>query len=1066
MGENVEPVGPDGKKLLRRGRENRNFWDHPNFQRQKDGERKVFNRPLEGQFVDRNRIPIAYGDRVEYIGHGQHKGKKGVVVGRQDQVARQNGVNRDYVRVRFEDGTETFLVSRNFKVLDEDTDWRFLVDPNEDENTPDAERRNLPAGFDWDDVRRGEAPKNTKGPNGELRGEGRNQNNIPAIPGADLAMFERHALEGHIADHDKAIIHEGDIVEHIGEVGKKRGLTNGVVIGKELIVRKGKVHGYYVIVRWDNGVETKSWSAKKLRVKNDDKFGRNPADPAGMPPVLKKGRASEGVDGWVPDAPENNAVKPDGAAVPKKTAQNMMYDLAENAGLIIMRADLEAKVPARDRDALAQVIDGNIQLRDMIDNAAPDEDIAAFARGQADLLRDLGDRVRKNKKANAPVDDQEPAMELDEAAAEIENMANLLDAPKKAPAKWNTADLEPISGALAGDVLVGDYLQTGDETYRVTDIVDSQGGKGVNITIVDSEGNPQVMPLRKETKLAWTLLRPPAKNAPAPDGPQPFIPRQARLADIKAGELKVGDFVPTKNGNYGRVTKVEISERNGAAHIFVQYEDGREWDYWATPNRVYEGVLRVPDDAQAPEPPKPQPAPEPPAPAGPVAPPANMVVDRAGEALAIGQKVRHNNAKKAADLGEGVIEGFEKDPKYGKDVVKVRFPDGSLKRFRADRVFGVGQGQGQQSPSRGGRPASDFADVLDTLARAIPPGKGTNIREVLDSGGSISDLDNKSRTLIQKQAPALAKTLRRAGEVEKAKQVGELLFEITKAHIEKNPPVESLGIGEELFQFNIDRVIDDIKKTRNFYQAGMRIPVTGNNGNATDWEVETLNMGAIGFTFFMIHKPTGQRFIVKKEKNPSYAAKEVIGAAVARGLGIPGATYAVLHPNHDDVSIQTFAGINEPLKQPAKIGRSMGLNDWDDVPVDGIVKMGILDGLIDNGDRHGGNYLFGEIESDGERAIHVYPIDMGLGRYDRTGGIQSQTRYDGLRYGKPRLADMGEEVLDKIAKMSLQELIQYLQRYAGPGVSSASIRKYAQRVIDRAREAQQQGLIPGRTFGI
>lgn len=1074
MGETVEAVAPDGRRLLRRNRENRNFWDHPLASLP----RRRFNKPWEGQFVDQNNIPIADKDVVHFYKKDRFgRIRRGVVIGRKDNVVRQNGPNRDFVLVRWDDGRTGFYVSHHLEIQNPDLDWRFLVNPDEERNDPASKRMNLPPGLNWDDFRAGEAPRNTRGQNGQLRGEGRNRNNLPVNEGDDLQKFERHELEGHITDTDGAIIYIGDRVEHVGKVGEKRGLVSGVVIGKKLVKVDNVNYGYQPIVRWDTpGVPVKNWSAKALRVLNADKADRKIGDEQANIPVLKKGKKGEGQDGWIPD-PDNGPNEPINPPPPPVYAiDNVIFGMAGEAGARAL--NVANRLPEEDRGQALELVAAIAALRDGINAGVNPDKIAEAVSEVSGMAKKFSDAVKKDRDLNAPDDEgAEPARYFMGFARVLDAYAKDLRARGEAKPRndFDVSGMEARTGILAGDIKVGDKVDISGFVAVVNSIHDMPNGESVSVSMVYPNGNGRVYIAKKNEPFMAAVFR--DKKTSKDDGTEPFIPRDFRRVDTTAKDLAVGDFIPTKKGNYGRITDIEVSDRNGAVKVTVEYENGNSFTYnWMGKNTPIEGAL-IPDGARVPQAKKPVEDKEAPAaPAAPEAPevvnepqmPANIenpVVDRAGNRLSVGQVVRHNNDKKAKELGNGVIVKFEKDPKYGKDVVKVRFSDGSVKKFRADRVLGQDQGQ-QQKPQVGEkRPARDYEDVLLLADKLIPSSKKVNIKIVLDNDRDLSDLDLKTRMLINKYAPAMLSDINRRGDNKQAKDMANLVFALNKIHLEQNPSPEGLGpIGEELFNFDISDVIRQIDKYGNRPQAGTIIPIKDTNGKDTDWHVETLNMGAIGYTFFMVHK-SGQKFIVKRERNEKNAAKEVVGAAVARGLGVPGATFVTIHPGDNKVSIQTYAGGSEPLSGPAQMGRSLKNQDSADIPVDNIIRMLLLDGLIDNGDRHGGNYLFGEISDSGEREVHVFPIDMGLGAFSRGGGLAKQNRFDPVNMERSRLQDFGSLTLEEISKMSLQELIQYLRRYADPGTPNKLIRDYAQNMIDKAEDVILSG-IPGRFFGI
>ena len=1065
-----EPQGPDGRRLLRRGRENRRFWDHPLFERWLNGGRAIFNRPWEGQFVDRNNVPLAAGDTVMYIGPGKNKGRVGIIIGREDNVERENGLNRDYVLVRFENGKEALLKSRNFILdPDEDTDWRFLVNPDEMPNDPAEDRINLPAGFDWDQVRRGAAPQNTRGKNGELRGEGRDANNVPIAPGDALAQQERHELEGHLAADGGFILFEGDRVQIVKAVKGKPGPIFGKVVGKKYIPRYNKDgervgYGYYPLIELEDGtiIPRAAKSLRILDIPEDEKAARRPDNPKASLPTLKK----EGSQ-WVPD--EEDEGDPPVREVPprKATLQNGAFTAAGDLAQVL---DYQIAPNLKGQDFLQQAQELRERaeaLRVLIDNGEEDQVVGEAVRDLADAAHVFGDRIRADRDNNAEINGKNPADALNGFGDNFEMLADgLTTSPKPRRGKWIPDGLEHRTDLTEDQVRVGDFAAVpGFGGAKIVSITDNDALQQRSFLVEDEAGRRTVLVTGYGAKFPVPVLRKHDKNAK----PDPFIPRNVKRGDVPAKQIQVGDFVALANG-YGLVISKEVSARNGAVRLKFRFQNGREWqaNFWSG-NKILNGALRAPagDNAQRPGTPIQQMEVSPTPPPNSGAP----VLDRNGRALSVGQRVVHNNKKKADELGEGVVEGFEKDPKYGKDVVKVRFADG-VKRFRADRVFGQeDNNQNNNNNNNRVRPAQQYAPALGLLDQKIPADKRANIKDVLENGGDLSDLDPKTQALIKKAFPRVAKELNTKGDKQGLQDLAELVFELNKMHVEKHPAPESLGIGEELFDLDLDDIVEQFKDFPGKYdrygnfQPGVKVPLVDKAGNPIPgWHAETLKMGAIGYTFFMVHE-SGQRFVLKKEAKLETAAKEVVGAAMARGLGIPGATYAELYPKNKYISIQTFAGANEPLPAGGfgKMGRNMDANDFNDVPIDNIIRMILLDALSDNPDRHGGNYLYGEIVNDGEREVHVYPIDAGLGSFGtgRVTPLTVQTRFNGRQWGASRFDELGAFTTKEIAKMSLQELIQYLNRYAGPGVSDANIRNFAERMLERAKNAIADGISYG-----
>jgi len=260
---------------------------------------------------------------------------------------------------------------------------------------------------------------------------------------------------------------------------------------------------------------------------------------------------------------------------------------------------------------------------------------------------------------------------------------------------------------------------------------------------------------------------------------------------------------------------------------------------------------------------------------------------------------------------------------------------------------------------------------------------------------------------------------------------------------------------------------------KKFFAAAKKAGPNGDlviDGQDTGFTVKQVSTGInSGENFFVTDKATGQKFMFKREQTPQAARAEAEVARITAALGIGGRVFSEVHELDPGVVVQTFAGDTLRLTGPAtgfvnvenKIGRTEGAAEK--ATLIDTIRMGILDAVISNTDRHHVNFQFGNIDAagvgdNGHENAHIIPIDHGFA--SALNDDKSRNMYDAKefalrigRYGRDGGAiveqmakKLGAEAYKKLVDMSIQQAIQYLESLEPGQMRPAQLARIIQRL--------------------
>jgi DNA polymerase III epsilon subunit-like protein len=161
------------------------------------------------------------------------------------------------------------------------------------------------------------------------------------------------------------------------------------------------------------------------------------------------------------------------------------------------------------------------------------------------------------------------------------------------------------------------------------------------------------------------------------------------------------------------------------------------------------------------------------------------------------------------------------------------------------------------------------------------------------------------------------------------------------------------------------------------------------DGTGTGWVKEVRAGGGVNVTQMLRNNVTGQTIWVKREMNARNTRAEALAAELGRMFDINGMVSFQMHPQDADVIFLTGAGEDIRKAGTVKMFRNWGGNNndvseiVDKLAIVDAVKMGILDAVIHNDDRHGGNFMVAEkllygVENNGFDFAQLIPIDHGF----------------------------------------------------------------------------------------
>jgi hypothetical protein len=324
----------------------------------------------------------------------------------------------------------------------------------------------------------------------------------------------------------------------------------------------------------------------------------------------------------------------------------------------------------------------------------------------------------------------------------------------------------------------------------------------------------------------------------------------------------------------------------------------------------------------------------------------------------------------------------------------------------------------------------------------------------------LAALDMRARqALSQKVAQKL-----KSGEQRTTEQTKELVALAMALHNERDiyqPQRNDVGpAGLRLLGFDPKEIMEAARGTKGDVELKV-------NGNATGFKGKRLGGGINGdYTFIFTDIATGQQFILKKERSEREARAEYEAARIAQALGIGGRIMTELFPGKPSYLIQTMAG--DAVRVDAKpgdfhaVGGRMG-NIEDRANMVDLVATALLDAVINNTDRHGGNFLAAEadkvgVQGNGHEDVYLLPIDHGFAALlngGATGGLVSAPDFifggQGRTLGsinKDLARKLGGEAYKELADMSIQQAIQYLERVNGGELRPDMLAKVIKRLED------------------
>lgn len=165
--------------------------------------------------------------------------------------------------------------------------------------------------------------------------------------------------------------------------------------------------------------------------------------------------------------------------------------------------------------------------------------------------------------------------------------------------------------------------------------------------------------------------------------------------------------------------------------------------------------------------------------------------------------------------------------------------------------------------------------------------------------------------------------------------------------------------------------------------------VLDDNGDPTGWTVAERASEGINEAIQLRNNATGQLLWVKQEMSEGNARSEYASSRISQLMGFSGAPIVEIVKNDPKLLFITQAGdtvrLNGDAERYSDVYGEFGppSSQLKDIALLDIVKMSIMDTAIDNGDRHGGNFLVGVKDQlgvgDDSGATRLFPIDHGMG---------------------------------------------------------------------------------------
>ena len=277
------------------------------------------------------------------------------------------------------------------------------------------------------------------------------------------------------------------------------------------------------------------------------------------------------------------------------------------------------------------------------------------------------------------------------------------------------------------------------------------------------------------------------------------------------------------------------------------------------------------------------------------------------------------------------------------------------------------------------------------------------------------------------------------------KNLVQLVFQLHQEKLAGERNRTDLGVGEALLDLDADKVMEVAIKGK--YQ---KVPLiidgvdTGfiiqKRGDPNDNDPN--NRKGINATYNVWHKASGQFFVFKEEHGEDRANGEVGGALLAQGLNMLGAIVTKRSRTSKKVIVLTRAGDGARLREDV-VNYNQNRKDVNNIAMMGIVQLAILDGIIYNVDRHGGNFMIaklfnGGVVGEGNDEYGIFDIDNGHGQLfwnspayrvnDAVNHYSGGAARDGGDLTRDLIRQIGAKAYKELANLSGQQLLQYLQR--------------------------------------
>jgi DNA polymerase III epsilon subunit-like protein len=331
-------------------------------------------------------------------------------------------------------------------------------------------------------------------------------------------------------------------------------------------------------------------------------------------------------------------------------------------------------------------------------------------------------------------------------------------------------------------------------------------------------------------------------------------------------------------------------------------------------------------------------------------------------------------------------------------------------------------------------------------------------------GSPLSMLDYRARRALNNTVSGLLVS-DELYDLEKVDLVS-LYTALNEERLAYEPNRTSLGVGEFLKNIDPQEIIKIREKEVNF--RGDTIPLVI-DGEDTGWDIQSLTAEGVNFTVKAIHRSSGQEFIFKKEAGSNTANAEIVGSILGRSMDMLGASYVERSNVSDDVIIMTYAG-DSILQEGVSGGAAIISGDERRVKTSPLSRMKqmIIDAVLENVDRHNGNYnlskdnSLGSLPSGTSEDYHILPIDHGHCQffwYDSDRYDNAETPFEfllngggsaGGLYGST-MQDLGDDVTKAIVDVSIQQLLQRIKREAsspGKEIPDSQIQGIINRLVE------------------